>query len=344
MNTSHSYLILISIFLISFNSVGQKGIVTSKDSDFTIAFGSCNKQYERNVLWKEIIKNDPKVWIWGGDNVYVDPYNKKRMKKGYEKQISNKQYQLLKKGVDIIGTWDDHDYGKNNAGSDFKNKKESQEMFLDFFDVPKNHPRRTQKGIYHTKTYDTKKGSIKVIVLDTRYFRSATKKVSLRTGQHKANLDREATILGSEQWNWLQNELNNSTSDFNIIVSSIQYLSQKHGFETWGNFPHEVIKLKNTIVDSKAKGVFIISGDRHLSEFSKVKIDGMNYPLIDFTSSGLTHSYLRYKNEPNPFRIKKVISNISFGLLLFDFEEKKVTMQMRGRNNFLQQEYTQSYP
>ena len=32
----------------------------------------------------------------------------------------------------IIGTWDDHDYGLNNGGSDFKRKDEYREMFLDF--------------------------------------------------------------------------------------------------------------------------------------------------------------------------------------------------------------------
>ncbi|MDP6922929.1 MAG: alkaline phosphatase family protein, partial [Lutibacter sp.] len=38
------------------------------NSDFTIAFGSCNNQHLTNVLWPEIEKNHPNVWIWGGDN------------------------------------------------------------------------------------------------------------------------------------------------------------------------------------------------------------------------------------------------------------------------------------
>ena len=94
---------------------------------------------------------------------------------------------------------------------------------------------------------------------------------------------------------------------------------------------------------TKAKNTIILSGDRHLSEFSKKENDNLAYPLIDFTSSGLTHSYRNFKNEFNPFRIGGVVSEKSFGFLKFDFKNNTVTMQMRGENNILQQELIQSY-
>ena len=145
------------------------------------------------------------------------------------------------------------------------------------------------------------------------------------------------------QWQWLENTLNNSEADFNLIVSSIQFLSTEHGYETWGNMPHEVNKLKSLIGTSKAKGVIILSGDRHISEFSKTAIEGVDYPLIDFTSSGMTHSYSNFGGEPNQYRKGKVVSDLSFGLLKINFEAKKVIMQMRGENNVLQQELIQTY-
>ncbi|MEZ4842477.1 MAG: hypothetical protein R2821_13450 [Flavobacteriaceae bacterium] len=98
--------------------------------------------------------------------------------------------------------------------------------------------------------------------------------------------------------------------NFNIIMSSIQFLSKEHGFESWGNMPHEVEKLKNIIVNSKANNVIIVSGDRHISEISSVKIDSLSYPLIDFTSRiGLAHSYTSYSFEPNQHRITEVIDD-----------------------------------
>src|SRR5690606_31116833 len=149
-----------------------------------------------------------------------------------------------------------------------------------------------------SEVFETDKGSIKVIVLDTRYFRTELTKSTENNRRYQPNEFGNGTILGEMQWQWLKDELNNSNSDFNVIVSSIQVLSSEHQFEKWANFPHETERLFKLIASSGAKGTFIISGDRHISEFSKTQIDGMNSPLVDFTSSGLTHVYSGFSGEP----------------------------------------------
>ncbi|WP_347175403.1 alkaline phosphatase D family protein [Polaribacter uvawellassae] len=315
----------------------------TKNEEFIISFGSCNKQYVENILWQEIAKNNPKVWIWGGDNVYSDTDSMPKLRADYKMQWNQKGYKEFINSVDVLATWDDHDYGLNDGGVEFYKKKESQQEFLDFLKVPKEDARRKQEGVYHTKTYKTKQGSIKVIVLDTRYFRSGLTISEDKTKRYQPNKYGEGTMLGEQQWKWFQNELSNSKADFNVIVSSVQFLSYKHGFESWGTFPHEVDKMKSIIQSSNAKGVLILSGDRHISEFSGTKIEGLEYLLVDFTSSGLTHSYTGFKGEENPDRIGKVVPELSFGILKFDFKANKITMQMRGKDNILQQEYIQSY-
>jgi alkaline phosphatase D len=307
--------------------------------DFTIAFGSCNDQLRENHLWKEVVKNNPDLWIWGGDNVYSDTENMKKMQRDYEKQLNDTGYQLLTNSTEIIGIWDDHDYGLNDGGKEFKKRAESQQLFLDFMGVAKDDARRKREGVYHSKVYTTPQGSIKVILLDTRYFRDPIQRVN---GVYKRN--ETGTILGEEQWKWLEEELNNSTADFNIIMSSIQILSMQHRYEKWANFPNELIKFGQTLINSKAKNMILLSGDRHISEFTAANIQGIDYPLIDFTSSGLTHSYRGFTSERNDNRVKDVILTESFGLLQFDFKNKKVVMQMRGKNNELLQEYIQRYP
>ena len=105
-------------------------------------------------------------------------------------------------------------------------------------------------------------------------------------------------------------------------------------------------KLTSTlprITTSKAKGVLIISGDRHISEFSKTKVNNLSFPLIDFTSSGLTHSYNNFTSENNKLRVKNVVSEISFGLLKFNFDTHQIKMQMKGKENILLQEIIQLY-
>lgn len=312
-------------------------------SDFTIAFGSCNKSNANNPLWDDILAAQPDVWIWGGDIIYADTDNRKKLREMYLEQDSVEGYALLKTKMPIIGTWDDHDYGLNDGGVEFKGKKWSQQEFLDFMDVPLDSPRRSREGVYASHDYTLPNGSLKVLVLDTRYFRTALTPDRETSKRNKPNTYGEGTILGEEQWAWLENELKTSKADFNIIVSSVQFLSNEHGFECWGNFPHEVDRLKSLIVSSQAKGVVVLSGDRHISEFSRTKVDGLSYPLIDFTSSGLTHVYSSYSGEPNPYRVGEVVAKKSFGLVNFNFSQKKVLFRMVGDDGELYGELEQSY-
>ena len=311
--------------------------------DVTIAFGSCNKQNVQNILWKEVLKNHPEMWIWGGDNIYSDSDNKHKLWKDYQVQLAQADYQKLQNSTKIMATWDDHDYGLNDGGAEFHFKDESQQLFLDFLGIPKTDKRRTQKGIYTSQDIISEKGIIKVIVLDTRFFRSALTNATDKSKRYQPNKYGEGTVLGVAQWQWLEEELINSQANFNIIVSSVQILSGEHGFETWANFPHEVDKLVKLIELSKAKGVLLVSGDRHISEFSKIKSADLSYPLIDFTSSGLTHTYTGFTEEANKFREGFVVSDLSFGLLKFNFDKSEIQMEMRGKNNQIQQKLLQKY-
>lgn len=328
-------------FVITFLFVGS--IISAQNHDFVIAFGSCNKQYMTNKLWSEISKHQPNLWIWGGDNVYADTANPQKLLKAYQQVLQDSNYQNLVQKTQIMATWDDHDYGKNDGGTEFKGKKMAQQKFLDFLGVPKSDVRRKQAGVYHAQDFLTAKGHIKVIVLDTRYFRTSLLKSRQKGKRYRPNLDSKATVLGKAQWQWLANELNKSTADFNILVSSIQFLSSEHGFETWGNFPLEQEKLKALLVASKAKRPLLLSGDRHISEISTITVPGLPHPLVDFTSSGLTHAYNGFTGEPNRHRVGEVISTISFGLLYFDFSSKSIRMEMRGEKNVLQQRVIQDY-
>jgi alkaline phosphatase D len=45
--------------------------------------------------------------------------------------------------VPVIGVWDDHDYGSNNADKYFEYKDLTRELYLDILDEPKDSLRRT---------------------------------------------------------------------------------------------------------------------------------------------------------------------------------------------------------
>ncbi len=336
---------ILSCFLIVVSCKTAKNIEVAavNESDFTIAFGSCNKHNVANLLWDDISQAKPNIWVWGGDIVYADTDDMTKLKAVYDAQNAVLGYQKLKNEMPVIGTWDDHDYGLNDGGVAFGAKKESQQEFLDFMGVAKNSPRRSQEGVYTAHDYTVPQGKVKVIILDTRYFRTALTPDTETKKRNKPNAYGVGTMLGEKQWKWLQQELFNSDADFNVLVSSVQFLSNEHGFECWGNFPHEVDRLKKMIADSKAKGVLILSGDRHISEFSKTQVNDMRYPLVDFTSSGLTHVYSKFKEEANPYRVGEVVSKKSFGLVHFNFKQRKATFKIVGNNGEVFGELQQAY-
>ena len=314
-----------------------------KESDLIIAFGSCNNQRIESPIWKAISETQPDLFIWGGDIVYSDTEDMDKMRSAYEEVLADSGYAALSKKTEITGTWDDHDYGLNDGGVEWEFKDSVQQILLDFFKVDKKDPRRIQKGIYHSKVLKVKDKSIKIIVLDTRYFRTGLTRDPSGEKRYVPNPYGEGTMLGEAQWHWLEKELSDPGIDFNVIVSSIQFLSGEHGFESWSNMPHEVDRLINLIESLQPKGTFILSGDRHIAEFSRRKLDKLGYPLVDFTASGMTHSYESFSGEPNKYRVSEVVSDKNFGLLKFDIDDNRVTMEIRSENNDILLSYSQKY-
>jgi len=329
MNNSALFL-LFFLLITSCKSAKDNTTQSGSETKFTVAFGSCNKLSIDNLLWDDISAQKPDVWIWGGDIVYADTEDISKIRAKYDALKEVKGYRKLRKKANVIGTWDDHDYGLNDGGSDFPVKNESQQVFLDFLEVDSEHPRRSREGVYASHDYKVGDYSIRVIVLDTRFFRTSLTKDTLSEKKYRPNASKAGTILGETQWAWLTAQLNNSGAEFNLIVSSIQFLSNRHGFEAWANFPWEVEKLNKIIGSSGAKGVMILSGDRHISEFSRTTPEGCSYPLIDFTSSGLTHAYSNFSGEDNPYRVGDVVARESFGLVTLNLQSGEAMFQMIG--------------
>ena len=102
-------------------------------SQYTIAFGSCSHQWDPQPIWREIVKNEPDVWIWLGDIIYADTENMAKMKKDYEEQKSNIDYNYLRSSSKVFGIWDDHDYGANNSGKEYALKDSSKPLLFNSF-------------------------------------------------------------------------------------------------------------------------------------------------------------------------------------------------------------------
>lgn len=277
------------------------------DSLIKIAFGSCNKHNLPQPMWQEIDKNEIDVFIWAGDNIYGDTRNMNILAEKYEIQKNLPEYAQFREKNNIIGTWDDHDYGGNDAGKEFAEKKISRNLALDFLDVEESAEVRNREGMY--QSYSMGNGLVQIIILDTRYFRDSLYKV-----KETILPNFEGDILGSEQWTWLEKKLKEgSTYKLNIIVSSIQVLPEEHPYEKWSNFPSAGERLFRTIQESNLKEIIFISGDRHMAEISKKITDNEAY--YEVTSSGLTHVWKDMPDEKNKYRQGEVVKELNFGLI-----------------------------
>lgn len=298
-------------------------VAQQNTGELTIAFGSCNRQSSLQPMWDVIAKDGPDLWIWLGDNIYGDSDDMNVLKEKYELQKNQPGYKKFTSNVQVIGTWDDHDFGRNDAGKNYPHKKQSQQLALDFLNEPSNTPRRKQEGIYASYDYKAGNKNIKVILLDVRYNRDTV----LKDASKKYILNTKGDILGEEQWKWLESQLS-SGADAYIIGSGIQIIPDQHPYEKWANFPSARKRFFGLLAKIKAKGVLLLSGDRHIGEISKMDVAGVNYPVYDITSSGLTHSSTNNTKEDNRYRVGPLVNQKNFGLFRFREDGDKLVAEV----------------
>ena len=287
-----------------------------------IVFGSCCKQDKPAPIWEAIVAERPELFLMIGDNIYGDTQDMALLKAKWDLLGAQPGYQKLKQTCRVLATWDDHDYGADDAGADFPMKRESQQLFLDFFDEPADSPRRKQEGIHASYEYGPVERRVQVILLDTRFHRSPLKKSGRKKGDpgflgpYTKNGDPGATVLGEDQWTWFEEQLRRP-AQVRIVASSIQVLPNQHYWEKWGLFPADRVRFMQAIRDTTANGVILLSGDRHSAEISRNE-RLVGYPLFEITSSSL-NAPAQPKEEPNRDRVGGLHGEVNFGVVSIDW-------------------------
>jgi alkaline phosphatase D len=138
-------------------------------------------------------------------------------------------------------------------------------------------------------------------------------------------------MLGEAQWKWLEQQLR-QPAQLRLLVSSIQVVAEDHGHEKWMNLPLERDRLFKLIRDTKAGGVVVLSGDRHLAELSLMDA-GIGYPLHDLTSSGLNQGFPRWRKlEVNRHRVATMNYGNNFGLVSIDWDKSDPVLSLQIRD------------
>ena len=261
---------------------------TNKGLPTVIGFGSCGDQEKPMPVLDRVLEHRPDLFIYLGDNIYGDSTDMNVLRAKYQTLSERPEFQRLMKSTALIATWDDHDYGRNDAGKEYPKKVESKEIFLDFWKEPEGTERRKTEGIYTSYEYEEGGQKLQVILLDTRTFRGSLLKGS-KKGHYIPHQKRGSTMLGEAQWSWLEEQLL-QPADLRIIGTSTQFAHEYNSYESWTNFPFERQRMVDLIQETKANGVIFISGDVHWGEISRRSVKG-GYDLYDVTSSGINRDW-----------------------------------------------------
>jgi len=294
-----------------------------------IGLGSCLDQDYPQPIWQSIKDEDLNYFIFLGDNVYGDTPSGslRKMKSAYDKQ--KKVLPDFLDDISIFSIWDDHDFGINDGGADYRFKRQAQELFIDFWEIPKEDDRSNRDGIFFSKNEIFFDKKFKFIFLDTRFFRS---KLKGKKSNYVENIEPDATILGDDQWMWLENELKNDF-DFLFIFSSIQIIATDHRFEKWSNFPNERVKLFELLEQFSDKTMFF-SGDRHRAGIYRKN------GIIEVTSSSMNKPG-SFFNETDNYLIGKTYPQENYSVL--EISENTIQIKIKDVNGIELDTVVQKY-
>jgi alkaline phosphatase D len=302
-----------------------------------IGFGSCLHQSLPQPIWSSVLKVQPDIFLFMGDNWYAPDGDFTGLINAANEFKTNPSVIRLRQKSMVFATWDDHDYGLNDAGSELPTKEAAQKIFSDIFPMEKCRSRDLRNGgVYRECLVDWHGVTIQFLLLDTRSFRSALtpdRREGAGKSWYLANSEASRTMLGNHQWQWLEVAMKKPV-ELRVVVSSIQVLPDEHPFEKWGNFPNEEQRLLGLLCSSSAFSTLIVSGDRHSSEISEWHCPS-GPRLIELTSSSLNVPIEGKKRFMNRFRIGPEVIDENFGLLTVTAGAvgiQRVTGQILGRN------------
>lgn len=306
-----------------------------------IVFASCAQQNEDQSIWNRIADENPDLVLYMGDNVYGDVRSNDpalpELKAAYMRLAMSEPFARVRAAAPLLTIWDDHDMGLNDGGGDYQYKDNAEKLFEYVWDV--KDERAARPGVYGSWTIGKEGKRVQIIMLDTRYFRSPLKPTDEQNARGKErwvpDADPSKTMLGDAQWAWLEGELK-KPAELRLLVSSIQVLSEGHGWEAWREFPLERQKLYDTIRRAGAERLIILSGDRHSAAFYQLD-DAIDYPLFEATSSSLNLPASKWRAqsgdnwvEQDPNRLGDMFFDANYGRIDIDWADESIFVRVIG--------------
>lgn len=308
-----------------------------------IAFGSCVNENRSMAFWDVIAAQKPQAFLLIGDNVYGDTRatwsaDIPTLTASYRKLSARQEFDRFRRSVPMMTTWDDHDFGANDAGGSFAFKEYAEDIYESYWGSSEEV--KSRPGVYESRIVGPEGKRVQFILLDSRFFRSDLVAMPYRDpgpalGWYIPNTDAKATVLGDAQWQWLEQELA-KPADLRLIVSSIQMITSAHNYESWANFPKERERFYSLLAAKGVNNAVLLTGDRHAGAFYKTEVAGLTAPLWEITSSSLNFAFGKGDDrarEPDATRTGGLWGIPNFSIIDIDWASKKVKFSLRRDDN-----------
>lgn len=249
-----------------------------------IAVASCmDDSYtkEQGQMWRDLLGHKPDALFLIGDNVYGDRRGKGKDQRSlpasprtlWERYLETRRALELFKAeqlVPVFATWDDHDYGVNDAGRNHPFRAEAERIFRSFF------PRTEITGVFEAGPGVSgifQGFGQRFVFLDDRSFRSAKG-------------EGDEAHFGNAQEQWLAHALASSARP-TWLISGDQFFGGYHRYESYEGSHPKAFKTFTAWLQNVKSPLFFLSGDRHLAELMHISTAEIGQDAYELTSSAI---------------------------------------------------------
>jgi alkaline phosphatase D len=265
----------------------------SPPPDFKFIYGSCayfnEPVYDRpgkpygngTAIFQHMADSGADFMIWGGDNWYlreVDYSSESGIWYRYQHDRAQPDVQRLYAAMPHYATWDDHDYGSNDANKSYEFKDITLSAFKSYWgNTSWGEP--DNPGVYGKYYWS----DAAFFLMDNRYYRDDDElDPKFAPGPIK-------TQYGARQRDWLKQSLVHAQKEkhaaFKFIVTGGQVITDFGGAsETFAYYTAEREDLLKFIKEQGITGVIFLSGDVHFTELAREKIGDTQW-VYELTSS-----------------------------------------------------------
>lgn len=306
-----------------------------------VLLGSClDEEKGPSAAMMSIADEDADLFLMVGDNVYGDRNGPAyvnnqpdldEVRESFTDLAARPDFQQVRQSIPMMVAWDDHDYGVNDGGMEFPFRGLAERVHEVFWDL-EDEDVGQWPGTYYARTFGPVGQRTQVIMLDTRYFRSAltpTDEWGVKGKERylPAPTGSMQDMLGAAQWTWLENQLQ-EPADIRLIASSIQIMPTVHGWEAWSQMPEERQHLFDLIEKTNATGVVFLSGDRHTA-FIYEEDGVLPYAAHELTASSLNVSFATESEEMDARQVDAGFAPENYGAVDIDWTAKTITLSIK---------------